>query len=113
MKKVLSMLMSIALVAIVISFALARGTPTQDNAFTDQAIVSVDVSPTVANVPPMTVGYDVIQNLSTPAYPRLASANHYTDTSEASRLSTTGDERNLQSASTSYRARSGPLVLLA
>jgi hypothetical protein len=108
MKKLISMLMPVVLIAMTISFASARGAPNEQNPFTDQAIVSVDVSPTVANVPPMTVGYDVICNLSTLAIDRAGNAQYITDTSEATGLSTTGDERNSLSASTSYRARSAP-----
>ncbi|MEK6281845.1 MAG: hypothetical protein AABN95_15945 [Acidobacteriota bacterium] len=97
-KLVVSMLMSIVLVAMVISFALARGAP-NENAFTDQATVSVDVSPTLASVPPMTVGYDVIQNISTPAAPHVANVQlAASDISAQVRQSTTGDKRNLQSA---------------
>lgn len=113
MKRLISMLMPIVLIAMVISFALARGAPNEQNIFTDQAIVSVDVSPTVASVPPMTIGYDVICNLSTPAIDRAGTAQSMTDTSEATGLSTTGDER--ATASGFYSARSGPqpdLVLL-
>lgn len=86
--------------------ALARGAPTK-KAFTAQAAVSVDVSPIVANVPPMVVGYDVIENL--PAYPRLASANQYiADTSDATRLSPTVDWRSNETGFCSER--SGPLA---
>lgn len=93
------------------SIALARGAP-NENAFT-QAAVSVD-APAVANVPPMTVGYDVICNITTPAYSRMAIAQYTADTSVETGLSTTVAERG----STSGRLTSGTgpqprLVLLA
>jgi hypothetical protein len=101
---------SFAIVAVFVlcmaSIALARGAPEKQKAFTAQAIVSVHVAPTVANVPPMTTGFDVILNIS-PAFPRLANVNQYTDTSERGSRSTTGDERKSTSASTCL-ARSGP-----
>ncbi len=98
------------LVLCMASIALARGAPSKEKAFSDQAIVSVQVAPVLTSVPPMTTGFDVIQNLSTPAYLRPANANGLTDTSEMTGLSTTGDERGFRSAS--YSARSGPNLTL-
>jgi hypothetical protein len=110
-------LVSVAIVAVFMlcmtSVALARGAPTREKAFSDQAIVSAHVAPVVANVPPMTTGYDVIENISTPAFSRLASANHYSvDTSATLRLSATVDWRTLTSASIARSARSGPNSVL-
>ncbi len=109
---------SLAIVAVFLlcmaTIALARGAPTKDKAFSDQAIVSVHVTPTVANVPPLTIGFDVILNMTTATF-RAGNARHYaSDTSAMREQSTTGDERARQSAS--YSARSGPslsLVMLA
>lgn len=103
---------SVAIVAVLVlcmaSIALARGAPTKQKAFTSQAVVSVQVAPVVANVPPMTTGFDVIENISTPAYSRLATANQYSaDTSATLRLSSTVDWRTLTSSVT-RQARSGP-----
>lgn len=95
------------LVISLVSIALARAAPTKEKVITDQAIVSVQAAPVIASVPPMTVGYDVICNLST------ARQSASVDTSTQLRLSATVDWRNLQLAS--YRARSGPqpaMVLL-
>jgi hypothetical protein len=91
------------------TFALARGAPTRQKAFTAHAVVSAHVAPTVANVAPMTLGYDVIENMST-AYPRprLASVNQYIATAERGSRSTTVAEHKIQSASTYCLARSGP-----
>lgn len=97
------MLTAFVLMAFALSIiALARGAPDKKT-FTDQAIVSVSVAPTVANVPPMTNGFDVIQNYST-AYSRFASASVFADTSAVTGLSTTGDE--------SRRSAPQPLVVL-
>lgn len=106
--KLVPMFVAIVLMVSLASVALARGAPTNENAFSDQSTVSVHVAPTVANVPIMT-GFDVIENISTPAFPRFAIANQpAADTSGMREQSTTGDERSRQSASTSYTARSGP-----
>lgn len=112
--KLVSVFLAIVLMVSLASIALARGAP-NENVFTDQAIVSVDVAPTVANVPVMT-GFDVILNISSPAFSRLANVNKTSDTSVERRQSTTVAERNSKSAATSYSARSGPnnaMVLLA
>lgn len=94
------------------SIALARGAP-NENAFT-QAAVSVD-APVVANVPPMTVGYDVICNITTPAYSRFASVSQYiSDISGETGLSTTVAERGFTSGRLTSRTGPQPdLVLLA
>lgn len=94
MKKLIPVFVVVAMLAMT-SIALARGAP-NEKTFTDQAIVSVDVSPVVANVPLMT-GFDVIQNQNT-AVIRAGNAQHYKTKVETG-LSTTGDEY----ASTSVR----------
>ena len=105
-RKSLSLAIVAAFMLCMASIALARGAPTREKAFSDQAIVSVHVAPTVANVPPMTTGFDVIQNITT-AYPRLANVNNQdSDTSGTREQSTTVAERSYTGAS--YSARSGP-----
>lgn len=110
MKKLLSLAIVTVLCWAMASVALARGAPTK-NAFTTAA-VSVDaVMPTVAlrNVPPMTAGYDVICNLSTPAEPRVSNAVSLEAVISAkTRLSTTGDERGFTRTFHRFEARSGP-----
>jgi len=88
------------------SIALARGAPQDTN---DRAIVSVAVAPDVVPVP-QTTGFDVIQNVA--AYSRLASVNQLSDTSGATGLSTTGDERGNVSGFNSNRSRSAPRIVL-
>lgn len=64
MRMIFAVLMMFALVAATSAIAQARGTPPSEQPF---AIVKVSVSPdapVVSSVPPLTVGYDVIQNLS-------------------------------------------------
>lgn len=106
---------SIAIVTVfvlcVASLALARGAPTKEKTFSDQSTASVHVAPATANVPPMTTGFDVIKNLSTSAYSRLATADqNIADTSVMREQSTTGDEDALRAAS--YSARSSPNLAL-
>ena len=106
MRKLISFAIVAAFMLCMASIALARGAPSKEKAFSDQAIVSVRVAPAVANVPPMTTGFDVIQNMTT-AYPRLANANNQdVDTSARGSRSTTVAERSYTGAS--YSARSGP-----
>jgi low affinity Fe/Cu permease len=63
MKSLVGFLLVFALVVMSVSVAVARGAP-QQKAFAVEQVMTVEVAPTVASVPPMTVGFDVIQNIS-------------------------------------------------
>jgi hypothetical protein len=108
-KGLIPVLVVIAMLVFASIIAFARGAP--NGQIHAQATVTVE-APVVANVVPVMNGFDVIQNVT--AYSRLASVKEITDTSDATGLSTTGDERGLTSGF--YLARSGPhpdTVLLA
>lgn len=62
MRMIFAVLMMIAVIAATSAIAQARGAPPNDQPFV--AIQAVPVAPTVVSVPPLTTGYDVIQNIS-------------------------------------------------
>lgn len=81
----------LVVMSMLVMASLTFARPPEKQTVSAQAIVSVHVAPVVASVP-QTTGFDVIQNYSR-AYSRFASVNEITDTSGATGLSTTGDER--------------------
>lgn len=102
---------SLAIVAVFMlcmaSITLARGAPSKEKAFSDQATVSVQVVPVVTSVPPMTTGFDVILNMSTATFSAGNARQITSDTSARGSRSTTGAEFSY-SVMASYSARSGP-----
>lgn len=111
MKNLIHSMLSVALIFSMVSIALARGEPAKQKAFTTQSVASVDVTPVVASVPPMTVGYDVICNLAT-----LTTVQPVTADTSANRRQSTTVAEPLAMANGYHLARSGPspaLVLLA
>lgn len=103
MKAIRGMLAVLVLLAFIFTaIPLARAGPTNEPTVTEQAIVEA-VPIVVDSVPPMTTGFDVICNIT----------NVAADTSDMSRLSSTGDKRLLNETSTVRTARSAPLVMLA
>jgi len=105
MRQVLVVVLAAMLLASLSSIALARGAPEKQKAFAVEQVMTVDVAPMVASVPPMTVGYDVILNISE------KQTTHTAVTTERRRQSTT---RAVQSGATRSHNRAAPaFVLLA
>lgn len=113
MKALRGMLAVLVLLAFIFTvIPLARAGPTKEKAFTHQAVLTETVAPTVANVPPMTVGYDVICNL-TNAVIRAGNAQSISaDTPEQVRQSTTVAERINQTLSTRGDTKQAPRIVL-
>lgn len=106
---VLRPVLVVMLILSVVSFALATARHVVPGATDQVAIVSVEnTAPVIApqNVPPMTVGYDVICNLST------ARQSTSADTSAWLRLRTPVDWRSNKIESNPTRLRPAPAVTL-
>lgn len=64
MRLIFAVLMVLALVAATSAIPQARGAPQADQSFAVARVIATPEAPMVSSVPPLTVGYDVIQNLS-------------------------------------------------
>ena len=101
MKTICSLLLTAALILSVVVFAVAREGPDKQAVATHQTIAGVPSAVVVRSVPPMTTGFDVIQNLTAAA-----------DTSAESRLSTTVGWRTLRADTLRGRTVPAPLIVL-
>lgn len=107
MRQIVVFVLAAMLLVALSSIALARGAPEKQKAFVVEQVMTVEVAPYVASVPPMTVGFDVIQNISKNETRQLPV------TTDRRRQSTTGERHSLNSDSLSLKALRPELVLLA
>lgn len=64
MRGILAVLMLFTFSVTMLALVEARGAPPTDHSFAVAKVQVSPVAPMVSSVPPLTVGYDVIQNLS-------------------------------------------------
>jgi hypothetical protein len=106
MRQIVAVLMLFALVAATSATAFARGAPPSKKSFVTASVIVTPEAPVVSSVPPLTVGYDVIQNLSESQTLKTSV------TTERRRQSTTGARRaDLKQSHTSNQTPE--IVLLA
>lgn len=112
MKKLIGFIVIMAFVMATASMAFARGAPTKEKVFTHQAIVVDVVAPNVAlrSVPPRTVGYDVICNLSKTDV--IANFDTKTNTTGKVRQSATGAWRSTNANQPAHTSRAAPDIAL-
>ena len=86
MKRLLGFVVIAAFVLALATVAMARGAPQSEQSIPFVEVIVTPSAPVVCSVPPLTVGYDVIQNLSE------SKTLKPSVTTERRRQSTTGDE---------------------
>ena len=65
MRGIVSVLVIVAFVLAISTPVLARGAPKDKQPFEVEQIIAPDLAPVVTSIPPLSAGYDVIQNKST------------------------------------------------
>jgi hypothetical protein len=64
MKRLVSFMVIAAFVLALATVAVARGAPDQPQSYAVEQTIAPDLAPVVTSIPPLSAGYDVIQNKS-------------------------------------------------